>query len=236
MNILCTIAARGGSKGVKNKNIRPLAGKPLIAYTIGQALRWGKAKRVIVSTDSEDIARVAKEAGALVPFMRPSELATDSAPKLPVTRHAFKECERIFGESYGMAVDLDATSPVRTVEDLDACLEKFLLVKPDVLFSVVPAQRNPYFNMVEVKSDGFVELCKKIPGGVTRRQDAPVVYSLNASIYFYDRAFLLDESKTSGITDRTSYCVMDEVSSYDIDREIDFEFLEFLIEKGKVKL
>ncbi|MDP2167697.1 MAG: acylneuraminate cytidylyltransferase family protein [Thermodesulfovibrionales bacterium] len=236
MNILVVIGARGGSKGVRNKNIRPLAGRPLIACTIGQALAWGRASKVVVSTDSNEIAAAAKEAGALVPFMRPAELATDTAPKLPVDRHAFLECERIFGERYDILVDLDATAPVRTMEDLDGCLEKFLAVKPDVLFSVVNAERNPYFNMVEEKPDGFVTLSKMLPGGVERRQDAPRVYSLNASIYFYGRDFILDESKTSIMTDRTAIYVMDDISSHDIDREIDFEFIEFLVEKGKVKL
>lgn len=236
MRILINIAARGGSKGVSNKNIRPLMGKPLLCYTIEQALRWGRASRVIVSTDSRKIADVARGCGAEVPFMRPGELATDTAPKLPVLRHALRECERIYSETYDLVVDLDPTSPVRKLEDLNACLEKFLRDRPYNLFSVVHAHKNPYFNIVEEKPDGFVKLCKELPEGVYTRQSAPMVYALNASIYIYDREFLLDDRNTFVVSDRSSYYVMPDISGYDIDREIDFEFIEFLIAKGRISL
>jgi CMP-N-acetylneuraminic acid synthetase len=235
MNILLTIAARGGSKGVRNKNIRHLKGKPLIAYTIEQALKWGKASRVVVSTDSVRIAEIAKEYGAEVPFMRPRELATDSAPKVPVLRHALRKSENLFQESFEIVVDLDPTAPVRNTEDLDACLATFLHSQPKTLFSVVVAHKNPYFNMVEERPDGFVQLCKQqLSGGVHTRQSAPAVYEMNASIYFYQRDFLLHGESDSVITDRSAVYVMDEKSSYDIDREIDLVFLEFLLERGEV--
>lgn len=231
ISVLITICARGGSKGVPGKNIRPLCGKPLIAHTIEQACSWGKAGRVVVSTDSDEIAEVACAYGAEVPFIRPQELARDDSPKLPVVRHALMSCEDLYGETYDVIVDLDATSPMRTVDDLDACYRAFVEHEPRTLFSVVRAHKNPYFNMVEASGEGFVSLCKELPKDVSRRQDAPVVYDMNASIYMYDRGYLLDERNVGPISDRSIVHVMDERASYDVDREIDFQFLEFLMTK-----
>ena len=127
MKILLTICARKGSKGVKNKNIRFLLGKPLIAYSIDQALNWGRASHVVVSTDSKEIAEIAKSFGAEVPFIRPANLAQDRSPKLPVLRHALLECERIFQQKYDIIVDLDPTSPLRTSNDIEGCYSIFRL-------------------------------------------------------------------------------------------------------------
>ena len=231
-SILCTICARGGSKGVKNKNIRHLCSKPLIAYTIEQALAWGKADKVVVSTDSPDIANVARTYGAQVPFMRPARLATDNAPKLDAIRHAVAESEKYFGQVYDIIVDLDATSPFRKSYDLDRCLEKFLKTRAQTLFSVVTAHKNPYFNMVEISRSGFAVLCKKPRLGVVRRQEAPAVFEMNASIYFYRRDYLMDKDNRTPISSRSAVYLMDQVSSYDIDRELDFKFAEFLIGEG----
>lgn len=237
MNILLTIGARGGSKGVKNKNIRALMGKPLIAYTISQALLWGKARRVIVTTDSPQIAGAAREYGAEVPFLRPSELATDAAPKVPAIRHALIECERIHSETYDVVVDLDPTAPARSIEDLDACLALFMEKRPKTLFSVVVAHKNPYFNLVELNPDGFAHLSKEPPGGsVFARQSAPVVYAMNGSIYFYDRKYLIDEQTISPISDKSIIHVMSDWSGYEIDREVDFDFTEFLVSKGRIRI
>jgi CMP-N,N'-diacetyllegionaminic acid synthase len=232
LNILCTICARGGSKEVKNKNIRSLAGKPLISYTIKQALKWGKADDVIVSTDSEAIKSVAEKYGAKVPFKRPAKLAGDNASKLLSIRHALSEAERIFDKKYDIVVDLDATSPLRKIKDLDNCLKIFLKKRPKNLFSVVKAHRNPYFNMVEEKKNGFVKLSKSLSKPVVRRQSAPAVYSMNASIYFFTGDFLLKTKNLMPFTDKTAVYVMDDISAYDIDREIDFKFIEILIKEG----
>ena len=234
--ILVTICARGGSKGVKGKNYRMLNGNPLISYTIKQALNWKKALNVVVSTDSEEIARIARESGAEVPFLRPTELATDSAPKLPVIRHALMECEKLHNTKYDIVVDLDPTSPIRTDEDLDNCLDLFAKNYSDTLFSVVPAHKNPYFNMVEQDASGKIILCKKLPGTIIRRQDAPKVYDLNASIYFYKREFIIQEDQKTPITENSSVYIMNEFSGMDIDREIDFIFVEQLVKEGLVKL
>lgn len=232
LNILCTICARGGSKGVKNKNIRPLLGEPLIAYTIKQALKWGKAKRVVVSTDSQAVADIAESYGAEVPFLRPKKLAGDNSPKILSIRHALTECEGLYNEKYGIIVDLDATAPIRNTKDLDNCLKMFTEKKAKTLFSVVKAHKNPYFNMVEEKEDGFVKLCKKLPAEITRRQDAPRVFDMNASIYFFKRDFLINPKYIMPFSDKTAVYVMNELSAYDIDREIDFKFIEFLLKEG----
>lgn len=236
MNILVLIAARGGSEGVKGKNIRRLAGKPLIAHSILCAKAWPRATRVVVSTDSADIASVARDYGADVPFMRPAALATSTADKFQVIRHALVESERIFGEQFDLVVDLDATSPLRTIRDLDACLDLFERERPQTIFSVVKAHKNPYFNMVERGADGRVRLSKPLPANIHRRQDAPPAYAMNASIYLYDRQFLLDPKNVSPFSDHTLVHVMDDVAGFDVDREVDFQFLDFLVERGFVSL
>jgi len=237
MNILITICARGGSKGVKDKNIREIAGKPLMAYTIETAKKWGKAKRIVCSTDSQKIADIAKKYGAEVPFMRPDYLATDTIGKLPVTRHALIESERIFGERFDIIVDLDVTSPVRTVKDLDNALKIFMEKKPDVLFSVIEARKNPYFNMIELNKEGFAELSKKLEREILRRQDAPKVYEANASIYFYSRDFLLNEKYNTILSSKGAVVyVMDSANSIDIDNELDFRFIEFLLNNKVISI
>ena len=234
-NILVTICARGGSKGVKNKNIRPLLGKPLIAHTIAQAKRWPRASKIVVSTDSNEIASAARDFGAEIPFMRPAELASDTADKLPVIRHALIESEKIFRETFDAVVDLDVTSPIRKPDDLEKCFQIFERDNADVVFSVVPAHKNPYFNMVELGAGGSPHLVKRPDAPVGRRQDAPVVYDMNASIYFFRKNFLLQD-RPNLFSEKSRVHVMDELSSFDIDREIDFQFVEFLVEKGHVQL
>ena len=199
MNVLITICARAGSKRIRNKNIITIAGKPLMTYTIEIAKKWGKAKRIICSTDSEEIAQIAKANGIDVPFYRPKELASDSAGKVDVIRHALESAERIYEEQFDLVVDLDVTSPLRTTHDLDSCLQVFMEKNPEVVFSVTKARRNPYFNMIEVNDQGFAVLSKPA-SALLRTQDAPPVYDMNASIYFYSRNFLLDNGNKSPLS------------------------------------
>jgi len=229
--ILVIVAARGGSKGIKNKNIRPLCGKPLIAHTILQAKQWGRADRLICSTDSEEIAGIAHQFGAQVPFMRPAELATDTAGKLDVLKHAVLAAEKHYQEQYQIIIDLDVTAPVRKISDIQGALDMFLDKRPKNIFSVTPSRKNPYFNMVEINQTGSVALSKD-GGSFLRRQDAPLVYDANASIYVYDRDYLVDESTKQVISDKTLVYLMDEFSAFDIDSEVDFQFVEFLVNKG----
>lgn len=234
--ILVTIAARGGSKGLNNKNVRLLAGLPLIAHTIRQAKRWGKADRIVCSTDSEQIAAIAREHGAEVPFMRPTELATDSSGKVEAIRHALKQVEAADGVEYSIIVDLDATAPIRKIEDIDSAVELFKAKRPKTVFSVTSSGKNPYFNMVEAGAGGYVTLSKRPEKPILSRQTAPKVYDMNASIYVYDRNYLLDENTKTALSDRSLIMVMDENSAFDIDTELDFQFVEYLTAKGLVKL
>lgn len=231
MKILGTICARGGSKGVKNKNIRELAGKPLIGYTLEYFKQWGKADKIVCSTDSEKIAEIAKKYGAEIPCLRPKELATDNASKLEALQHIVKVCEQQEKTKYDIIVDLDPTAPLRKKKFLDEAFNKFIKSNANNLYSVNKARKNPYFNMVELDKNGYSILCKK--SDVVRRQDARTVYEMNASIYIYNRDFLL---KTNTLhSDKTIIYEMPEVSSFDIDTEIDFQFVEYLIKSEVFK-
>jgi len=236
MKVLATIAGRGGSKGVKDKNIRELAGKPLIAYTIEQVIKWGKFDKLIVSTDSEKIAAVARQYGAAVPFMRPAELAGDTVGKLDVLRHALKTMEAEAGEKFDLLMDFDITAPIRKISDIEGVYQLYQQKKPKTVFTVVSCRRNPYFNVVEIDPAGYAVLAKKIPDAVKRRQDAPQVYDLNASIYAYDREYLLDGESVTPISDRSLVWVMEELSAFDIDSELDLKFVEYLVKEKLVDL
>ena len=225
MTTIATICARGGSRGVPGKNIRPLAGKPLIAHTIEQALAVDAIERVFVSTDSEEIADVARNHGAEVPFLRPAELATSEAGKLPVIRHLVDHVMAA-GINVRRIVDLDPTSPLRAVSDIEACLE-LLDDGADAVITAYAADKNPYFNMVESLPGGGFGLCKQLGGAVLRRQDAPDVYSMNASIYVW----WLDTLDKGLFGAGTRLHVMPRERSVDIDSPLDFEIVELLMEK-----
>lgn len=234
--ILVTIAARGGSKGVKDKNIRPLCGVPLIAHTIRQARRWGRADRIVCTTDSAKIAATAVAYGAEAPFRRPRRLSGDRVGKIPVLRHALEAMERLDGVRYPVIVDLDVTAPIRKIADIEGAYRLFLGRRPKSVFSAVPARKSPYFNMVETSRAGYARLVKKPGAAIMRRQDAPAVYDLNASIYIYDRRYLLDRHTATPISDRSLVWVMDGMSAFDIDHETDLQFVEFLVAKGLAAL
>lgn len=225
MNII-TICARGGSQGVPGKNIRPLLGKPLIAWTIEQALASGTAERVYVSTDSEDIARVAIDFGARVPFLRPAHLATAIAGKLPVILHLVEWVEAHDGPVTRI-IDLDPTSPLREVGDVRACAE-MLDSDTDVVITGYVSEKNPYFNMVEQKLGGYYERVCRPQDEVLGRQAAPAVYAMNASIYAWHRSSL-----ASSLWDRPRIRLheMPRERSIDIDHPVDFELVELLMKK-----
>ncbi len=203
----------------------------MIEISIRQALKWGKADQIVVTTDSSEIAEIAKRAGAEVPFLRPRDLATDEIGKLPALRHALIESEKIFGKTFATIVDLDPTAPIRNIEDIENSYRIFLERKCKSLFSAVLAHKSPYFNMVEVDSSGFAHLAKDA-GRISRRQDAPKVYAMNASIYVYQRDYLIDPNTVSAISSQSVVYEMAEISGVDIDREIDFRFVEFLVSSG----
>lgn len=228
-DVLCTICARGGSKGVKNKNLLEIAGKPLIAHSIAQAIESGLYAAVVVSTDSEEIGTTARSYGAEYFFQRPAELAQDTSAKLPVIRHALLESEKYFQRQFPVLVDLDATSPLRNVEDLRESLRTFQENDHDVLITGAPARRSPYFNLVERNDDGSVTLAKKLARPIVRRQDAPACFDMNASIYIWKRDVLI--ASDSLFLERTGLYVMPEERSIDIDSELDLEIVRLLMER-----
>lgn len=228
-NVLCTICARGGSKGVKNKNIKELNGKPLIAYTIEQAKASRLFNHIVISTDSDHIANIAKEYGAEVFFKRTPEMASDTAGKLDVIRDAFIRSEEYYKITFDYLIDLDATAPLRSVEDIINSFNQFKENNNDNLITAMPSRRSPYFNLVEVSKNGKVELSKKLDNSIVRRQDAPKSYDMNASIYIWKRETILN--KKSIFLENTGLYVMPEERSIDIDTELDFEFVEFMIRK-----
>jgi len=227
--ILCTICARGGSKGVKNKNIKLLHGKPLIAYTIAQARESGLFEHIVISTDSDEIATVAMRYGAEVFFKRNVEMASDNAGKLDVIRDAFERSEEYYGEQFDYLIDLDATAPLRNISDITESFAQFLNDDNDNLITAMPSRRSPYFNLVEVDVSGKVALSKKLNSGIVRRQDAPKSYDMNASIYIWKRNIILNENTL--FLEKTGLYVMPEERSIDIDTELDFEFVEFFMRK-----
>ena len=228
---LCSICARGGSKGVRNKNIRKINGLEMIAYSIIQAKNSGLFEHIIISTDSDEIANVAMKYGGEVFFKRAKELATDNAAKMPVIRDALLQSERHYGEKFDIIVDLDASAPLRSSSDIINAYELFKKSKKENLITAVPARRNPYFNLIEIYENGEINTAK--PYSSTTRQAAPKCYDMNASIYIFSRERLLKSDDVFG--DKTALYVMEENTAFDVDSELDFELVEFLIKRKNLK-
>ena len=229
MKRLCTICARGGSKGVPNKNIRPIGGKPLIVHSVLQAQSSGLFEAIAVSSDSPEILDISKKFGVDYSIFRPQELATDSAPKLPAIQHCVNEVERISGENFDVIVDLDVTSPLRLTKDIGGAVR--LLEEKNVsnVITGCPARRSPYFNLVERDEDGYVRLSKTPDQTFARRQDAPECFDMNASIYVWKREGLIGSESIFNAD--TLLFVMPEERSIDVDHEWEFEYVEFLFNK-----
>jgi N-acylneuraminate cytidylyltransferase len=230
MDIVAFIFARGGSKGLPGKNIRPLRGKPLIAWSIDHALAVPRISRVIVSTDSEEIAAVARAHGAEVPFMRPAELARDDSPEWLAWRHALRHLQATHHALPQAMVSLPATAPLRVADDIDRCLDLYARGDSDVVITVTEAHRSPYFNMVSERADGTVGLVIPPPAAVTRRQDAPVVFDMATVAYVARPAFVLEQS---GLFEgRVRAVTIPPERAIDIDTLYDFRLAEFLMQSG----
>lgn len=234
-NILVTICARGGSKGIPGKNIKMIAGRPLMAYTasVAQVFASECGADVVLSTDSEEILQVGASCGLPTDYARPARLADDVCGKPDAIKDAMLWAEERYGKRYDMVVDLDVTAPIRTVNDVRRCVE-MLAESPDALtiFSVNPAARNPYFNMVQEKADGFYGVV--LGGRYTTRQAAPKVYDMNASIYVYRRE-ALEPDHPRAVTERSLVYVMDHIC-FDLDEPADFDYLSYLLETGRINL
>ncbi len=223
--VLCVVPARGNSKGLPRKNIKNLLGKPLIGYTIEQALQSKYIDRVVVSTENREIAEIAAKYGAEVPFLRPSELATDESGTIDVLLHAMSWLETEERYNFDILVLLHVTTPLRESGDIDRCIELLVERRADNVFSVTEAHRNPYFNMVEIDAKGWVHLVKQ--GSFSTRQAAPPVYDMNSSIYVWWREALRGERRT--FLQKTCAYIMPKERSVDIDDHIDFRIAEMLL-------
>ena len=225
------IFARGGSKGLPGKNIRLLAGKPLIAWSIEHARAVQRIERVIVSTDSQEIADIASEFGAEVPFLRPKELAQDDSPEWPAWQHALNYLKETEGFLPQLMVSIPATAPLRSILDINNCLDEYAKGYVDIIITVTEAHRSPYFNMVKKNSNGTVDLVIPPVSVLTRRQDAPVVYDMATVAYVLKPEFVLcHESIFEG---RVGMVEVPRERAIDIDTLIDFKMAEFyLLQKG----
>lgn len=220
------IFARGGSKGVPGKNIKLLAGKPLIAHSIAVGLQTPGIRNVVVSTDDPAIAEVSRAFGAEVPFMRPADLAQDRSPEWLAWRHAIEWVQIHWGD-FNQFVSLPATSPFRAVEDVTACMDA-LAADPltDIVVTATEANRSPYFNMVTPDRDGYVDLVIKPVTGIARRQDAPAVYDLTTVAYAARPSFVL---RAEGIfAGKVRAVTVPRERALDIDTPFDFQMAEAL--------
>ena len=227
MNYIALICARGGSKGLPDKNIRPLGGKPLISWSIDIAKKVDRISKVIVSTDSEGIVKIAKKYGAEVPFIRPIELAQDNSPEWLVWKHALEYLSKNKQMKIDALVIIPPTAPLRHVDDINNCLDEFEKGQVDIVITVSEAHRNPYFNMIVNNKDGYSSLVIKPESQVTRRQDAPVVFDMTTVAYVVRPQFLKESS--SIFSGRVKSVCIPQDRAIDIDTLLDFKIAESLI-------
>jgi len=236
MNILLTICARGGSKGLPGKNVKVIAGKPLLAYSILTAAKFvdtysGKAVMAL-STDSEEIRAIATENGLQTDYLRPADFATDSISKTPALNDVLLHEEKKHNIRFDLLIDLDVTSPLRTLEDINSAIQ---VIQNDAesinLVTVNPAHRNPYFNMLEQQENGYFGVSKKPDVPFYSRQQAPKVYDMNSSFYIFKRKYF-EGNYTGSLNDKTMIYEISHLC-FDVDSLDDFEYLEYIINTGK---
>ncbi|MGZ3767174.1 MAG: acylneuraminate cytidylyltransferase family protein [Mucilaginibacter sp.] len=225
---LVIIPARGGSKGVPGKNIKSLAGKPLICYSIDVAREIAADKDICVTTDSDEIIKVVSDYGLNVPFKRPEFLATDQSGSYEVLLHAVDHYKSI-GENYDSILLLQPTSPFRNKTHVEGAMALFSL-EIDMVVSVYKSELNPYYNLFE-EENGFLTQSKK--STFAYRQECPDIYAYNGAVYVINIASLLKGPLSS--FKKVKKYVMDEISSTDIDTMLDWDWAEFIIEKYNLK-
>ena len=226
MKVFAFIFARGGSKGLPGKNVRPLAGKPLIAWSIEQAQAVKRIERIIVSTDSQEIADVALQYGAEVPFMRPEELSGDASPEWLAWRHALNYLLEKEGTLPDVMISIPATAPLRLPLDIENCLDEFGKGYADMVITVTDAHRSPYFNMVKEHTDGTVGLIIPPQTEIYRRQDAPLVYDMATVAYVVEPEFVMTHESTFEGRVRAVHVPLER--SIDVDTLMDFKIAEIL--------
>ena len=234
MIIAACIFARGGSKGLPGKNIRDFAGKPLIAWAIEQALALEAVDEVIVSTDSVEIAEIARSYGASVPFVRPSELAKDDSPEWMSWRHMLNYILERDGKLPEAMLSVPTTAPLRLVEDIQRCLDAFEIGVTDVIVTVTDARRSPYFNMVKLDPLGYAEVVIVNDRDISRRQDSPSVFDMTTAAYVVDAKFVMEHNGIFEGRVKVVHLPIDR--AVDIDTLLDFEIAEFIHLRGSPTL
>jgi N-acylneuraminate cytidylyltransferase len=227
MSTVAFIFARGGSKGLPGKNIKIFSGKPLIAWSIQQAKQVQAIDRVIVSTDSTEIAKIAKNCGAEVPFLRPKDISEDDTPEWKAWRHALSFLLENEGKIPDIMLSIPTTAPLRRVDDIEKCLNLYKKGDVDVIITTKDAHRSPYFNMVKDDENGNVSLIIKPKEKLYRRQDADVVYDMATVAYVMDPQFVM---RNDSIFDgRVKAVKVPLETSIDIDTMFDFKMAEFFL-------
>jgi CMP-N-acetylneuraminic acid synthetase len=227
MRTVAIIPARGGSKGLPRKNILPLLGKPLIAHTIEAARVARSLQRVVVSTENPEIAEIARQYGAEVPFLRPLELAGDETPTLPVLQHVLTQLKATEGGEPEIIVLLQPTSPLRRAEDIDKAIALLGQTGADSVVSLCVTEHHPYW-MKRLEGDRVLPFLENAPE-YTRRQDMSPVYRLNGAVYVTRREILMEQNRILG--QDTRGLVMDAESSVDIDTYLDFKIAEIILQE-----
>jgi CMP-N-acetylneuraminic acid synthetase len=230
MKVQAYIFARGGSKGLPNKNIRIIGGKPLIAWSIEQALAVDQIDSVIVSTDSEEIAEIARDFGAEVPFIRPAEISGDSSPEWGAWQHALRHFQSSRGCLPEAFVSIPTTSPLRFASDIKNCLNEFERVRPDSVITVTESRRNPFFNMVRKDSNGLITLMGNSESRISRRQDAPVIFDITTVCYVLNPEFVL--RKNSIFDGKVIGIEIPSERALDIDTLFEFQIAELFLNPG----
>lgn len=227
MNAVAFIFARGGSKGLPGKNTRILGGKPLIAWSIERALAVHRISRVIVSTDSDEIATVSREYGAEVPFLRPAELATDESPEWLAWRHGLEYLKNTTGSIPEVMVSVPAVAPLGLAIDIENCIDEYEKGVSDIVITVTEAHRSPYFNMVKSNLDGTYGLVDSSFSNFARRQDAPAVYDMTTVCYVANSKYVMTHG--SIFEGRVSAVHVPIERAIDIDSLLDFQVAEYLL-------
>ena len=229
--ILCLICARGGSKGIPKKNLVELGGKSLIKWSVDMALQLNFIDRIVVSTDCQEIASVAKLSGVEVPFMRPKELAHDNSPEWQVWQHAIKKLENNEQFKSDCLLVLSPTSPFRSKKDIENGFNQYFVKNADIVVSVKDSSRNPYFNMLEINDNDCAVLCKQLDNNrVYRRQDAPAVFDMTTVCYIANTDFVLKSD--SMFQGKVQIVKIPDDRALDIDTPLDLKFAEFLLQSG----
>jgi len=227
MNATAFIFARGGSKGLPGKNIRLFGGKPLIAWSIQHAQAVKRISRVIVSTDSQEIAAVAQQYGAEAPFIRPAELAQDDSPEWLSWRHALNYLRETTDMLPEVMVSVPATAPLRLPLDVENCLDEYEGGGADIVITVTDARRSPYFNMVTINADNTVRLVSPPQLPLISRQQAPVMYDMTTVCYAASTEFVMNHN--SIFEGRVKAVRVPPARGLDIDTLLDFQIAESVL-------